>query len=234
VGETLTFGLILVGQSITYLPYFIAVFRELGRVGLGHNRGRYRLRTVEAISPDNEAGDPIYQADDELIRPVDLSLTAKMITDRAAQISQPSMLNLQSPRKASNLQSLTLHFLTPTRLKEQGRWVSVGPPFPVLIRTLLGRISSLSYFHCGKRLEVDFRGLIDQAGAVRLKESQTRWEDWDRFSGRQKQRIRMGGLVGRVIYEGNLEPYLPLLAVGELVHVGKGTVFGNGQYRIEP
>jgi CRISPR/Cas system endoribonuclease Cas6 (RAMP superfamily) len=43
----------------------------------------------------------------------------------------------------------------------------------------------------------------------------------------------MGGLVGRVTYEGDLSDYLPLLALGELVHVGKGTVFGNGQYQIE-
>ena len=33
-------------------------------------------------------------------------------------------------------------------------------------------------------------------------------------------------------YEGDLSDYLALLALGELVHVGKGTVFGNGQYRI--
>ncbi|NJN99775.1 MAG: CRISPR system precrRNA processing endoribonuclease RAMP protein Cas6, partial [Anaerolineales bacterium] len=44
--------------------------------------------------------------------------------------------------------------------------------------------------------------------------------------------IEMGGLVGRVTYEGDLTEYLPLLALGELIHVGKGTVFGNGQYQI--
>jgi CRISPR/Cas system endoribonuclease Cas6 (RAMP superfamily) len=42
----------------------------------------------------------------------------------------------------------------------------------------------------------------------------------------------MGGLVGQVTYSGDLRDYLPLLALGELAHVGKGTVFGNGQYRI--
>jgi hypothetical protein len=30
-----------------------------------------------------------------------------------------------------------------------------------------------------------------------------------------------------------LRDYLPLLALGELVHVGKGVVFGNGKYAIE-
>jgi CRISPR/Cas system endoribonuclease Cas6 (RAMP superfamily) len=54
----------------------------------------------------------------------------------------------------------------------------------------------------------------------------------NRVSGRQKKRIEMGGLVGKVTYEGDLTDYLPLLALGELIHVGKGTVFGNGQYEI--
>jgi hypothetical protein len=129
--------------------------------------------------------------------------------------------------------SLTLNFLTPTKLKQSGRWVSQGPPFAVLIRTLLGRLSSLSYFHCGERVEVDFRGLIDRAGGVKVTYSETRWQDWSRFSGRQKQRIELGGLVGRVTYNGDLLDYLPLLVLGQLIHVGKGTVFGNGQYIME-
>ena len=67
---------------------------------------------------------------------------------------------------------------------------------------------------------------------MRSARSETHWEDWSRFSGRQKQRVKMGGLTGRVTYEGDLRDYLPLLLLGELVHVGKGTVFGNGLYRI--
>jgi hypothetical protein len=97
---------------------------------------------------------------------------------------------------------------------------------------LLGRISSLSYFHCGQPFEADFRGLINRAAGVKIIENDTRWQDWSRFSGRQKQWIELGGLVGRVTYSGDLGEYLPLLALGELVHVGKGTVFGNGQFQI--
>ncbi|MEW5958287.1 MAG: CRISPR system precrRNA processing endoribonuclease RAMP protein Cas6 [Chloroflexota bacterium] len=127
---------------------------------------------------------------------------------------------------------LTLNFLTPTRLKHQGEWVWEGPPFEVLVKALLGRISSLSYFHCGQAFEADFRGLIDRAATVKIVKSDALWQDWSRFSGRQQQRIEMGGLVGQVTYEGDLGDYLPLLALGELVHGGKGAVFGNGQYQI--
>lgn len=238
-GDRLTFGLTLVGRGINCLPYFIAVFRELGKIGLGRTRGKYRLLAVDAISSPSPAlseaslkrsgrdplagraagGEsiPIYRAEDDMIHTANTTLSGDTITARAA--------TLPADR-------ITLDFLTPTRLKHRGRWVDEGPPFHVLVKVLLGRISSLSYFHCGHKLEADFRGLIDRAAEVRIVQSETDWRDWSRFSGRQKQRVEMGGLVGQVTYAGDLRPYLPLLALGELVHVGKGTVFGNGQYRV--
>ena len=76
------------------------------------------------------------------------------------------------------------------------------------------------------------RHRFSPTGTDGIAECRTGWQDWSRYSGRQRQRVEMGGLVGRVTYEGDLSDYLPLLVLGELVHVGKGTVFGNGQYRI--
>ncbi len=225
-GEALGFGLTLVGQGINYLAYFIAVFRELGRVGLGRERGEFCLLAMEAVGslsakPSALAGggnlEPVYRAEDEMIRTVEATIRGETIAAHAATLPT---------------NRITLNFLTPTRLKHRGQWVWEGPPFQVLIRSLLGRISSLSYFHCGQRFETDFRGLIDRAAGVRIVESETRWQDWPRFSGRQKQRIELGGLMGRVTYEGDLGDYRPLLALGEFVHVGKGTVFGNGRYKI--
>lgn len=216
-GERLILGLTLIGQGIEHLPYFLVVFKEMGQNGLGRNRGRFRLATVNGVEPDHGRPVPVYNVADDTIRADDLALTGQAVAARAA--------GLPTDR-------LTLEFLTPTRLKQRGRWVWEGPPFEVLIRTLLGRVSSLSYFHCGQRLETDFRELIDQAASIKMVAVESHWEDWQRVSGRQKRHIKMGGLVGRVTYEGELEPYLALLTLGELIHVGKSTVFGNGQYRV--
>jgi len=56
--------------------------------------------------------------------------------------------------------------------------------------------------------------------------------DIERYSRRQERRIPMGGLVGSVTYRGPLDEFLPWLALGEHVHVGKNTVFGMGKYRL--
>ncbi len=127
---------------------------------------------------------------------------------------------------------IRLRFLTPTRLVHDKEMVQ-DPPFHVLVRRLLDRVSSLSYFHCGERWETDFKGLIAQAEQVELAEARTRWVQVERFSGRQQERVSLGGFVGEVAYKGDIAPFRALLLLGSLAHVGKATVFGNGKYEIE-
>lgn len=101
------------------------------------------------------------------------------------------------------------------------------------IRGLLRRISSLYLFHHGNEWHVDFKKIIEKALSVHRKDDRSRWVDWERYSNRQQTRMSLGGVVGRVAYEGNLEPYWFLLRLGELVHVGKACTFGMGKYRLK-
>ena len=234
-GEVLAFGLVLVGRAINYLPYFIVVFQELGKVGLGRGRGRYTLREVAAVQPLDGAEETIYLAANEMVCDRDLSVGWKEIEAQASNVKRETS---SVKRETSSIQ-LTVNFLTPTRIKHQGRYVE-RPEFHVLVRAILRRVSSLSYFHCGERWETDYRGIIEAAKGVELAEARTGWVDWERYSRRQGRRMNLGGFVGQATYEGGastglstgMDSFLPLLVLGELVHVGKGTVFGNGWYEI--
>ncbi len=42
----------------------------------------------------------------------------------------------------------------------------------------------------------------------------------------------MGGFVGDITFEGDIEPFMPIIKAGEVIHVGKGTGFGLGKYAI--
>ncbi|NQS76738.1 MAG: CRISPR system precrRNA processing endoribonuclease RAMP protein Cas6 [Peptococcaceae bacterium] len=218
-GEKLCFHLLLVGKAIGYLPYFIVAFRELGEVGIGRQRKKFQLHTVKAIHPVSGAGEIIYQAADQMIKNMELA----WIVD-AHQLAAPAA-------DIPPVHNVGLEFQTMTRLKFADKYAQ-RVEFHVLMRSLLRRISSLAYFHHGWEPELDFTGLIDRAAAVCLVQSQTRWVDWERYSSRQSSRMNMGGVVGQVEYRGDLGAYMPLLRLGQLVHVGKGAVFGMGKYAI--
>jgi len=106
------------------------------------------------------------------------------------------------------------------------------PSFHILVRNVMRRLSSLYYFHCGEQWKADYKGLVERAKRVEIAETDLKWEDWERYSERRSRRIKMGGLMGRVWYTGMIAEFRPLLMVGSLVHVGKQTVFGNGQFAV--
>ncbi|AEG16479.1 hypothetical protein Desku_2979 [Desulfofundulus kuznetsovii DSM 6115] len=237
-GETLAFRLILIGKAVSYLPYFIVAFKELGEVGIGKGRKKYRLKEIVAVDPLKNRRASIYLDQDRLVRNIELPVRGSDIPGLAEFYGPPRDLHPSSPESfvpqppGTEPGRLAIDFLTMTRLKYAEAYAG-KIEFHVLIRNLLRRLSSLAYFHHGEELKLDFTGLIARAARVRLAEDHTRWVDWERFSARQDSRIKMGGVVGRAVYEGEVAEFIPLLRLGELVHVGKGAVFGMGKYRVE-
>jgi hypothetical protein len=97
----------------------------------------------------------------------------------------------------------------------------------------LDAVSILQYFYDRQVQRPEARAAMRAAFAmaeeVHPVEENLRWRDWERFSGRQKTRMKPGGVVGRVRYNGPVGPFLPYLRLGEYIHVGKNTAFGLGQ-----
>ena len=211
-GSSLSFGLVLVGGAIQYLPYFVYAFREMGNGGIGRGRGRYELVEVTASAPSGRKT-TVYSS----------------VSSQTVAGEYPAFTDFGSPSPIP--EEVTLEFVTPLRVKFGGR-LARSLPFDVLVRNLLRRISALSYFHCGRRLDVDFKGLIEKARAVKLAGSNLHWRDWERYSSRQDVRMSLGGLLGEVAYSGDLAPFWRYLCIGEYVHLGKATAFGLGKYEI--
>lgn len=246
--EEFAFHLILIGHAIDYLPYFIYTFTELGKQGIGQGRGKYELIHVEGIGLENESVQ-IYNNKDQTLtnhypiiqaHQIDINLLEahnKVIPQSNPNyqegtkggVKKTSQHNISQKDNYAN--KIAISILTPLRLRFDGH-ITDKIEFHILIRNLLRRISSLSYFHCNERLDIDFKGFIEKAGAVKLIKSDIHWFDWKRYSTRQKGWMSLGGVTGVVSYEGDLTEFMPLLKLGEYVHVGKGTSFGLGKYEI--
>lgn len=112
-----------------------------------------------------------------------------------------------------------------------------APSFQLIFERLLGRLKTLENaygeYQKGEN-QIDenseYRQLIAKASAITTHSQDIHWEEWNRFSGRQKNWMKFGGHVGTISYSGNLVPFLPYLAIGEWVHIGGKTSFGLGKY----
>ncbi len=212
-GEVMEFGLVLIGQALDYLPYLVIALQKMGHNGIGRGRGRMALQEVRAQHPYRQQGMTIYAAGQNIIEAVDdlIITTPDLVFDGPAT-------------------NMVLEFITPTRLKREGR-LRDDFTFELLVRALLRRVYDLSSVQGSPVGAHD--ELLLQAADIAISESSLEWFDWERYSRRQKSRMKLGGLVGRVVLQGDLAPFMPLVRWGEVVHVGKNTAFGLGQYRVK-
>ncbi len=243
-GEEIRFGLVLVGRAIEFLPYLAYALGEMAERGLGKGRGKADLVEILDATDAEAPGQRLYDGATRtlLARPSGNGHTPPWLPANAdagpcrsglppairRPQAEPSGL---APAISLGNGRITIRFLTPTRLKFDSHLTS-DLEFHILWRNLLRRLSVLSAFHCGQPLEVDFKASIARAEQVACTDRRIRWVDWERYSARQDTTMLLGGFMGEATFAGDLADFLPALRLGELVHVGKGTTFGLGQYRL--
>ena len=224
-GEPLEFGLTMFAQALNLFPYVVLGGQSLERGGLGKKlrredgrwrRGAFAVREIVAVNRLSGERQPVLRTGDTMVSVPDVPVTNEQVSARAAQLPKDY---------------ITLVFKAPTRIIERGK-LQYRPTFRPLVQRLHRRLRDLTRQFTDTPWEFDFRQVMAQAEAVKAMEDQTRWVELDSFSTRRSTSTPMGGLVGQVTFEGNLEPFLPWLVWGEIVHVGKDAVKGNGWYEI--
>lgn len=213
-GDTLVFHMVLVGRALRDLPLIILAWRRALTRGVGAGDGTAELLRVVHCADAKTA------AELEIHRPENGSMTPHQQT-----------VDLHSDEV--QITRAILHFHTPLRLQKNGHAL---PPEKLDARTLLmaliRRASLLAEFHTGSFLFNDFPGLLASCADIR-DDKQLVWLDWTRYSSRQQQKMRLGGVVGTWVLEGKLSTLAPYLRLGEWLHVGKEAAFGLGRYTLE-
>jgi hypothetical protein len=214
-GDALGLGLTLIGSAIAQVPYLIHAMTGAGQQGLGRERGQFQLETVARETlPGSDRWEPVYAADGGAYRPV-----------RATPAGPPSVP-----------ESARLRLRTPLRIKRDGHFVAPERfALDDFLRHLYSRLQRLALLY-GGRPETFVRAAASAlAAGLRMPTCELHWHDWTRYSSRQSALMQLGGLLGELTIAGPALPGLwPALWFGQWTHVGKGTAFGLGSYRLEP
>ncbi len=230
-GDEIKFGLLLLGRAIDYLPYVIHAFSEMARRGLGADRARFELKEVFGIDEHDrkttiylsktkrlEAGATVSQSLSDLVQ--------IRLTERNYYFAE------KDGRDEAARERVKLRFLTPTRIRVKDD-LQTEISFELLMRNLFRRLSTLMAVHFGTELNLHYGEWLAEAATIKTKYANLKWDDWERFSNRQKTKMNLGGFIGEMKYEGAaIEEFLPFLLAGEFLHLGTGTTFGLGKYEV--
>jgi len=206
-GESFTFNMVLMGKALPQLPLIILAWER----ALGGGLGKTSPSRCELVSVHSEGDDEaIYTSGGKI---------------RGHHHARADTSTLSS--------EVALEFTTPLRLQKLGNNVGLRE---LDARTLLIALARRYQLLCDTQLEnspqADFAALSAAAQQIRIK-ADMHWHDWERYSNRQQQAMKLGGLRGRLELTGDLSPFAQLLALGQWLHVGKETVFGLGRYRVD-
>lgn len=226
-GAQLTFGITLFGNIVQFFPYIVLATNVLESKGLGHRldenrgqRGRFKIKQIESYNPVSAERQVVYQEGQPKVDVPSISVTPADVAARATTLSATK---------------ITIDFLTPTRIVFKEKLVHHAAFRPLILR-LLERLTALEQTYGdeeGQSPTSRWRELVQLAEDVQCEHDCTRWEDLRSYSRRLLRTTPIGGIQGRATFVGDLTPFHELLTWGELIHVGKNVVKGNGWYRIE-
>ncbi len=217
-GETIRFGVTLVGRGRVWSPWVVAAMAGIGRRGIGVERQHWSLVRIGAVGADGGLVeiDPGTAGDGAVV----------------PELSGAGIIADGPPPTPQAIVAL----VTPADLQQKGRRLDRldGPAF---FRRLIRRIGTLVETYCPPSPEAgacDYRALADLADQVAVEDQQVAVQTWERYSNRQEAKHPLSGLVGQALFTHIPEPLWPYLILGQWVHVGKGASFGQGRYLVLP
>jgi hypothetical protein len=215
--------LALFGSAAPLFPYLVLSAQEIEHQGLGRplaanrgQRGTLQIMQINAIHPLSGMRQALYTRDQRLVHTPELPVLPEHVATYAATLPTDRL-------------TLTLH--TPLRLIDDRQLVKQLTLRP-LIQRLMRRLDELSIAYGEGPLAIDFQALLAIAAQIQTSDDHTRWIDVVSYSARQHHRTPIGGLVGRISFNGDLGPLRELLVWGQLIHVGKNAVKGDGWYQV--
>ncbi|MCK5797968.1 MAG: CRISPR system precrRNA processing endoribonuclease RAMP protein Cas6 [Deltaproteobacteria bacterium] len=209
-GDLIPFEVVLIGRSLDFLPEVVAALQLMGQGGIGSSHVPCALRALWQPSATDKP---------------------RLLFDGAVVVDDPEPERLASYPEDRQRDDVTLHFLSPARIIVDGGLRQRSLSFSDLLRALFRRVSTLAAFHGNGVLDLDFGALIERAATVSQWQKAFASEGSAPSLGRDPGDSLQRGFLGKVRYVGpELSALMPIIRLGEALHVGKGTAHGAGRY----
>ncbi|MCC7206795.1 MAG: CRISPR system precrRNA processing endoribonuclease RAMP protein Cas6 [Anaerolineae bacterium] len=226
MGRRFSFGVSMYGRADALMPYLFRAVPEMGRLGIGKGRGRFKLIRINEITPLNDSN--------RIIMHHQKAVAPRLTVTHGRVLEELGMRRTDEAR---------LVFLTPMRLIDDGSLVRT-PRLGVLLRRLIERAQALveHYHHPAAELpgRSDWKDEWQRMGewgdrvdASGLIADTTRWVDIQSFSRARGRSSPIGGFVGRAHWRIDSPEALAWLLWGQSLHVGKNAAKGDGYFRVE-
>ncbi len=204
--EIFYFRMTLLGNDLNRIPYLLYAFEKMGNLGFGKSREKLELFMVK----DGVSGKVIME--NGVYYKENLSL------------NQLHRLNEREGDYLSN--SLLLRWMTPVKLVRDGKVVrqldSVNFQRAIYRRfTMVHRIYGI----------LDESDLEDLS-LLEIVPLDSNFKEWNRYSNRQKRKVKMEGISGMLRVFPKTRKNLELLTTLRILHLGKATAFGLGRYKL--
>lgn len=217
--EEFTLDLILIGEAISYFPYFIAALHALGKDGIGFSGGRFFIKNVVPFDlfENYVSGNYIWNPD---------SPTSDDATFSLGELYE------KYRGEYKEIKEIQVNLVTPLRMKRLGTedW---HLHFRGVLRNVLTRVANLAYRYCGYEDFMEFPEILYKSGVVRTISEKFHQED-KKSSFTQRVDVRKTGSLGNIVYRGNITEFWGIVRLAELLHLGKNTSFGFGRIVVEP
>jgi CRISPR-associated endoribonuclease Cas6 len=201
-GASVELSLVIAGEAISHLDLFLGAVKEL--TGSSERMGGWRTVRNEAASEDGSR----------------ILIPSEGVGREFANLPVLSFDEFFS-RSCGPCCSVTIDFLTPLRLLHKGVPLR-EMAFSALAGALFRRVSSLAYYYGGEELTHDFKWLAERSREIACSRSGLSWIN--RGGGLQ-------GIEGSATFCGELTEFIPFLALGSRLNIGKGAAYGMGSYR---
>jgi CRISPR-associated endoribonuclease Cas6 len=120
--------------------------------------------------------------------------------------------------------SISINLKTPLRMKYKKQLLNQKPPLEALLYSIQNRLT---------QIKKEPKAKLTFKPNYKEKFAKVRFQDQTRRSNRQKTKLQIGGILGEIGYETIDQKSLILLKLGEILGVGKQTVFGMGKIEVK-